>query len=307
MKAALFTQYGAPEVLQLSTIEKPVPKKNELLIRVQAASVTAGDVRVRSSDFPTLVWLPARFIFGLFKPKKKILGHEFAGIVEAVGSEVSQFKIGDEVMGTTTMLNTGSYAAYMCIPEQWKSGVVGLKPSNLSFNESATLPIGGMTALFLLKKAKIKAGHKVLIYGASGSVGSYAVQIAKHFGAYVTGVCSTRNMEMVQSLGADEVIDYTKTDFSELEEQYDIVFEAVGKTSKSKAKQVLKKGGAYVSIHMLTSESKENLAELKKLVEQGALTPYIDRTYPLDQIVEAHQYVDTGRKRGNVVIEVHAE
>ncbi|MEO1654480.1 MAG: NAD(P)-dependent alcohol dehydrogenase, partial [Bacteroidota bacterium] len=216
MKAALYTKYGSPEVLEIREMDKPQPKDNEVLVKIHAATVTSGDVRLRASDFPALFWLPARLMFGLFSPRKKILGHELAGVVEAVGKEVDKFKVGEEVFGTTTMLPTGSYAEYISLPESWKQGVLALKPKNVSFKESAALPVGGMTALFLLEKGKIASGQKVLIYGASGSVGSYAVQLAKHFGATVTGVCSTANLEMVKSLGAAQVIDYKKEDYSAL-------------------------------------------------------------------------------------------
>ncbi|MEM9340983.1 MAG: NAD(P)-dependent alcohol dehydrogenase, partial [Bacteroidota bacterium] len=237
MKAAVYTSYGSPNVIKLTEVKKPLPKENELLVKVHAATVTAGDIRLRASDFPPLYWLPARLIFGLFKPKKKILGHEFAGVVEAIGSKVTQFSQGDKVFGTTTMLATGSYAEYLCVPESWKSGVVALKPENLSFEESAALPIGAMTALFLLKKAKVEKSKKVLVYGASGSVGSYAIQLAHHLGKSVTGVCSTKNVDMVKSLGADKVIDYKNEHYATLDRDFDIVFDAVGKTTRSTAKK----------------------------------------------------------------------
>lgn len=304
MKAVVYSSYGSPDVLQLSEVAKPEPKPNELLVKVFAASVTAGDVRLRASDFPPLFWLPARLMFGLFKPKKKILGHEFAGVVEAVGSKVTTFASGDEVFGTTTMLTTGSYAEYLCVPESWKSGVVAKKPESLSFDESATLPVGAMTALFLLKKAKIDKSKKVLVYGASGSVGSFAVQLAHYFGKSATGVCSTSNVEMVKSLGAIEVIEYNKQDYSALDEEFEIAFDAVGKTNKSTANRVLKKNGSFVSINMITSEKHDVLLELKRMADEGHLKPYIDKTYSLDQIVEAHEYVDSGRKRGNVAIKI---
>lgn len=305
MKAAVYTSYGSPSVLKFAEIEKPVPKANEILVKIHAATVTAGDIRLRASDFPPLFWLPARLIFGLFKPKKTILGHEFAGIVEAVGDKVSKFTIGDEILGTTTMLYTGSYAEYVCVPEVWKSGVVAKKPKNFSFEESAALPVGAMTALYLLKKAKIDESKKALIYGASGSVGSYGIQLAHHLGKSVTGVCSTSNIDMVKYIGADEVIDYKKQDYKTLSQDFDIVFDAVGKMSKTTAKKVLKKDGVYVSINMLTSEKLEDLLEIKQMAEVGKLKPFIDKIYSLDQIVEAHEYVDSGRKRGNVVISVN--
>lgn len=304
LKAAVHIKYGPPEVLKVTDVEKPTPKANELLIKVHAATVTSGDVRLRASDFPALFWLPARLMFGLFRPKKQILGHELAGVVEAVGNTVTQFKVGDEVVGTTTMLGTGSYAEYICLPERWKHGVVFYKPKNLSFKEAAALPVGGMTALFLLEKAKIKAGMKVLIYGASGSVGSYAVQVAKNFDATVTAVCSGANIEMVKSLGADETIDYKKEDFIQKRASYDIVFDAVGKISKSQAKKVLSSTGAFVTVKMLTSEKTEHLKKLVEWAEAEKIYPFIDKEFSLENIVEAHRYVDTGRKRGNIVLNV---
>ncbi|MDT7829563.1 NAD(P)-dependent alcohol dehydrogenase [Pricia sp. S334] len=308
MKAAIYNKYGPPNVITLAEVEKPRPKDDEILIKIHAATVTSGDVRLRGSDFPPLFWLPARLIFGLFKPKKKILGHELAGSIEAVGKNVSKFKIGDHVFGTTTMLKKGSYAEYICLPQEWKHGVVEKKPENLSFKEAAALPVGAMTAMFLLEKAYlslgIKKGRKVLIYGASGSVGSYAVQIATRQGATVTGVCSGSNFEMVKSLGAENVIDYKKEDYSILEEKFDIVFDAVGKTTKSKAKKVLNTKGAFVSVKMLTKEKSDSLKRIKNLAEEKKLKPFIDRIFTLDEIVSAHEYVDSGRKRGNVVIDI---
>lgn len=305
MKAIIYKKYGSPEVLHLTECEKPTPKYNEILVKIHAASVTSGDVRLRASDFPPLFWLPARLIFGLFKPKKKILGHELAGVVEATGKDITKFKVGDKVFGTTTMLKGGSYAEYICLPEEWKHGVVALKPTNLNFKESAALPIGSMTALFLLEKAKIKNGQKVLVYGASGSVGTYAVQLAVHFGTSVTGVCSTSNLDMVKSIGADHLIDYTKEDYSQLSNEFDIVFDAVGKTTKSKARKILKKNGVFVSIGMMTDEKDEHLLYIKELAEKRELKPVIDRYYPLEDMVDAHKYVDQGHKKGNVVIEIN--
>ena len=304
MKAVIYEDYGPPEVLKLKQIEKPQPKENEILVKIHAATVTSGDVRLRSSDFPPLFWLPARLIFGLFKPKKKILGHEFAGVVEETGKNVSKFNVGDEVFGTTTMLKTGSYAEYICLPEKWKGGVLNLKPQNLSFHEAAALPVGAMTAIYLLEKAKLKNGQNVLIYGASGSVGSYAVQIATQKGSRVTGVCSTSNFEMVRSLGTENIIDYKKEDYSEGNEKFDIIFDAVGKTTKSKAKKVLKTGGAFVSIKTITKEKDENLKLIKEMAEKGNLKPFIDRHFNIEEIVKAHEYVDRGRKKGNVVIDI---
>jgi NADPH:quinone reductase-like Zn-dependent oxidoreductase len=215
MKAVVYEKYGLPEVLKLKDIEKPKPKNDEILVKIHAATVTSGDVRLRSSDFPPLFWLPARLIFGLFKPKKRILGHELAGIVEEIGKNVTKFNIGDSVFGTTTMLNTGSYAEYICLPQKWKNGVIELKPENLSYHEAAALPVGAMTAIYLLEKANFKNGQNVLVYGASGSVGSYAVQIANQKGSKVKGVCSSSNFEMVKSLGAESLIDYKKDKYFE--------------------------------------------------------------------------------------------
>ena len=304
MQAAIYKKYGPPEVVQLTDIPKPQPKANELLVKVHTATITAGDARLRASDFPTLFWLPARFIFGLFAPKKQVLGHEFAGVVEAIGAEITEYQVGDAVLGTTTMLRSGSHAEYICVPESWKQGVVGHKPEALTFAQAAALPVGGMTALYLWEKAKLAAGQEVLVYGASGSVGSYAVQLAKHFGATVTGVCSTRNLDMVKAIGADTVIDYTQEDYSQGAKQFDTVFDAVGKTSKSAAKKVLKPGGVFIGVNKITFESKEHLRTLITLAAQGKLTPFIDRSYFFEEIVAAHRYVDSGRKRGNVAIHI---
>lgn len=307
MKAAVYKRYGAPEVIELAEKEKPSPGDRELLIKVTASSVAAGDVRVRASDFPPFFWLPARLIFGLFRPKKQILGHEFSGIVEEVGAGVTRFKAGDAVFGTTTLLRQGAYAEYVCVPQTSKHCVLAAAPQGLDLKQAAAIPIGAMTALFLLEKAGLTRGQKILIYGASGSVGTYAVQMARHFGVEVTGVCSTSNVELVTSLGAASVIDYKKQDYTREGPVYDGVFDAVGKTSKTNAKSVLKKGGRYVSINMFTSEKTEKLEEIRALTESGALRPVIDREYPLDQIVEAHRYVDSGRKKGNVIINLNEE
>ncbi|MBD0779972.1 NAD(P)-dependent alcohol dehydrogenase [Maribacter sp. ANRC-HE7] len=304
MKAVVHEKYGSPKVLMIKDKKKPKPKTDEILVKIHAATVTSGDIRLRGSDFPPLFWLPARLIFGLFAPKKKILGHELAGIVEEIGQSVTEFNVGDSVFGTTTMLNTGSYAEYICLPQKWKHGVVALKPENLGYQEAAALPVGAMTAMYLLEKANLKHGQNVLIYGASGSVGSYAVQITNQKGSRVTGVCSTPNFGMVKSLGAESLIDYTKVDYSDGNEKFDIVFDAVGKTSKAKAKKVLKPGGNFVSIKMLTKESNEHMRLIKEMAEKGELKPFIDRYYTLDEIVKAHEYVEQGKKRGNVVISI---
>lgn len=304
MKAAIYKKYGPPEVLKIMEVEKPHPKANEILVRIHAATVTSGDVRLRGSDFPPLFWLPARLIFGLFKPKKKILGHELSGVIEDKGRNVTKFDIGDSIFGTTTMLPYGSYAEYICLPQEWKHGVVDFKPVNLSFKEAAALPIGAMTAMYLLEKGNLNRGQNVLIYGASGSVGSYAVQLAKQQGSTVTAVCSSSNFEMLKSVGADSLIDYKKNDYSLYKNKFDIVFDAVGKTTKSKAKKVLSKGGKFVTVQMLTKEKSEHLQKIKELAEKGELTPLIDRSFRIDEIVKAHEYVDLGHKRGNVVVEI---
>ncbi|MFT5647849.1 MAG: NADPH:quinone reductase-like Zn-dependent oxidoreductase [Aureispira sp.] len=304
MKAVIYKKYGPPSVLKLVDMAKPQPKDNEILVKICATTVTSGDARLRSSNFPALAWLPVRLMYGLFKPRKEILGHELSGIVEEVGKDVTKYKVGDEIFATPTMLRTGSYAEYICIPEERKKGELALKPKNLSFKEAAALPVGGMTALFLLNKAKLSKGQEVLIFGASGSVGSYAIQIAKEQDANVVVVCSGSNFEMVKSLGADSAIDYKKEDYSLCEKKFDIVFDAVGKTSKSTAKKVLKKGGHFVSVNSLTTPKQEDLNRLKELAENGKLKPYIDKSFPLSEIMAAHEYVDQGRKKGNVVIDL---
>lgn len=304
MKAAVYQSYGSPSVLKIQNIEKPQIKANELLVKIAYSTVTSGDTRLRSSNFPPLFWLPARLIFGLFKPKKQVLGHEFAGVVTEVGSEVKNYAIGDRVFGTTTILKGGAYAEYVALPEKWKNGVIAPLPKELEFQEAAALPIGGMTASYLLEKAQIKAEEKILIYGASGSVGSFALQLAKHKGAVVSTFSSASNFSWLKALGADALYDYADFDFDNFSEGYDIVFDAVGKLGKSRAKSLLNKGGRFVSVEMLTKERENDLKELGNLAAVGHLKAYIDRSYTLSEIVEAHRYVDSGRKRGNVLIEI---
>ena len=305
MKAIVATKYGGPEVLQLQEVEKPLPQDNEILIKVHATTVTAGDHRMRSFDVPPLFWLPARITLGFTKPKQPIFGIELAGEVEATGKAVTRFKAGDQVFASTLTENFGAYAEYKCIPE---GAMVAKKPVNITYEEAAAIPIGATTALRLLRKGNTLAsvrGQKVLIYGASGSLGTYAVQLAKYFGAEVTGVCSTSNLDMVKCLGADHVIDHTKEDFSAIEERYDVIFDTVGKFPRSKYSKVLTPNGIYVTIAKLDSkESMENLIFIKELIEAGEIKAVIDRCYPLELMVEAHRYVDGGHKKGNVVVTV---
>jgi NADPH:quinone reductase-like Zn-dependent oxidoreductase len=302
MKAIVATQYGGPEVLQLKVVQKPTPKANEILIKVHATTVTAADFRMRSFTVPAAVWIPARLALGITKPRQPIFGSELAGVVEAVGKDVTRFKVGDQVFASTLTENFGGYAEYKCLPEK---AMIAIKPNNVTYEEATAMPIGATTALRLLRKGNIQRGQKVLIYGASGSVGTYAIQLAKYFGAEVTGVCSTSNIEMVKSLGADHVIDYTKEDFSAMEERYDVIYDTVAKFPKSQYAKVLAPNGTFVSMAKLdTKESMDNLIFIKELIEKGEIKAVIDRCFPLEDMVEAHRYVDTGRKKGNIVITV---
>ncbi len=298
MRAIVATKSGPPDVLELREVEKPAPGAGEVLIRVRAATVTTGDVVTRK--IPRLAYLPLGLLMGL--KRKQTPGHEFAGEVEAVGAGVTRFAVGDRVFGTTTGLSAGANAEYVCLPAD---GTLAAIPDGASYEQAAAVPVGGMTALYFLRQGNIQAGQKALIYGASGSVGSFAVQLAKHFGAEVTGVCSTANVDMVRSLGADKVVDYKTEDFTASGERYDLIFDAVGKISRSDYEAALAPDGAFVTVGKGTaSESADDLALLGGLIAAGELTAAIDRRYPLDQAAEAHRYVETGRKKGNVVIVV---
>jgi NADPH:quinone reductase-like Zn-dependent oxidoreductase len=308
MRAIVYTKYGSPEVLELKEVEKPTPNDNEVLIKVHATTVHRGDTRMRSLNIPGPRWqvLFARIFLGIRKPKKTILGMELSGKIEAVGKNVTLFEEGDEVFATTLWAGLGGYAEYKSMPED---GAIAIKPSNMTFEEAAVIPSGGITTLNIIRKANIQNGQKVLIYGASGSVGTFAVQLAKSLGAEVTGVCSTTNLEMMKSLGTDKVIDYTKEDFTQNSIKYDVIFDAVAKIPPKQAKKSLKKTGIYLNIHtssdkIKTKEASSLLKDLKEMIEAGKIKSVIDRCYPMDEIVEAHGYVDKGHKKGNVVIKV---
>lgn len=317
MKAAVYQQYGAPEVLQIQELTKPSPKSNEVLIRIRATAVTSGDCRLRAAD-PFAV----RFFFGLFSPSKKVLGEDLSGEVEAVGSAVTRFKPGDQVFGAAGM-GFGAHAEYICLPE---NGAIDFKPENMTHEEAAASVFGGATAYHFVKKANIQPGQKVLVYGASGAVGSAAVQLARYFGAEVTGVCSGANAAMVKNIGATDVIDYTQTDFSKTGKTWDVVYETVNKAPVSSCFAAVKNGGTLLLGAAMLPEmmrgkwaslgsgkkviagvafaTPESIAFLRKLMAEGHFKPVIDRQFPLAQIADAHRYVDMGHKKGNVAIAV---
>ena len=321
MKAIVCTRYGPPDVLQLKEIEKPSPKDNEVLVRVHATTVTAGDCGLRSLKFPLLYRLLVRVGFGFRGPRRKILGQELAGEIEAVGNAVKLFRKGDQVFAWTGF-HLGGYAEYACLRE---GGVLATKPANMSYDEAACLPVGGLEAWRLLRKGSVQSGEKVLINGAGGSIGSFAVQIAKYYGAEVTGVDSSGKLDMLRSIGADHVINYTQADFTQNGETYDVIFDVIGKSSFSHSMRSLSQNGRYLLgnpklLHMVRggwiswrsnkkvifggSGQKEDLQGLKELVETGKIRSVIDRRYPLEQMTEAHRFVDAGQKIGNVVITV---
>jgi NADPH:quinone reductase-like Zn-dependent oxidoreductase len=328
MKAAVFTQYGPPEVFQIKDVEKPTPKDNEVLIRVRANAINFGDTLARDFasitparfSMPVFLWLPSKIVFGFTKPRLHILGSEFAGVVEAAGSAVTLYKPGDAVFGYRGQ-NMGANAEYICMAE---NGMIAKMPSNVTYEEAATIPYGALTAMSLLRKAHIERGQKVLINGASGSIGSYALQLARYYGAEVTGVCGTARIEFVKSLGADHVLDYTREDFTRRDETYDLIFDVPGKSSFGRCKRVLNPNGRYLLasfktkqlvqmlwtsirggkkvICALSSETPADLQTIRELVEAGVLKTAVDRGYPLEQIAEAHHYAESSQRRGNVVL-----
>ncbi|MDR2496718.1 MAG: NAD(P)-dependent alcohol dehydrogenase [Tannerellaceae bacterium] len=322
MKAIICTKYGSPQVLQMQDVPKPAPKDHEALIKNVATTVTVADCRVRGFDVPASFWLPAKLALGFSKPRQPILGNELSGIVEAVGKKVSRFKVGDKVFAFSAH-KFGAYSEYTCVDE---NACIALKPENMSFEQSAALSFGGITALHFLRKANIAQGDKILIYGASGSVGTYVVQIAKFLGAEVTGVCSSGNLELVRTLGADSVVDYTVSNIAELSDKFDVIFDTVGKMDGAQFLKIIKPGGRYIHLvaplltalkirlQLLSSKIKfvggtyqattEHINAIKKMAEYSVIKPVIDRQYSFDEIASAHEYVDKGHKKGNVTIRI---
>ena len=302
MKIITYEKYGPPEVLQIREVPKPEPQHNEILVKIIATTLHRGDTRMRSLSIPGSIFekVMGRIFIGITGPKRKILGMELAGIVESIGEDVTEFKIGDKVFASME-LRFGAHAEYACLPED---GIVALKPSNMLFEDAAPVPASGCAALIYLRDTgKIKDNDRVLINGASGALGTYGVQIAKYFGSEVTGVCSTANLELVTSLGADHVIDYTKEDFTQSEKQYDLIFDTVSMSSKSECQKILAPNGRYIRTSG-PNPKREDLLFLKNIIEAGKMKTVIDRRYSLDEIVEAHRYVEKGHKKGNVIINV---
>ena len=304
MKAVIYEKYGPPEVLQFREVEKPIPKDNEVLIKVIATTLHRGDIRMRKLDVPGSLFekVMGRMVLGITGPRRKILGMELSGEIESTGKNVTKFREGDQVFASTYEgLRFGAHAEYVCLPED---SLIALKPENMTHEEAAPVPSSGIAALIYLRDTgKVQTRKKVLINGASGSLGTYGVQIAKHYGAEVTGVCSATNIELVKSLGADHVIDYTVEDFTEGKERYDLVFDAVSMSSKAQCQKVLNPGGNYIQTSG-PNPKQEDLVFLKTLIEEGKLISVIDRSYPFDQIIDAHRYVEKGHKKGNVIIKM---
>lgn len=302
MKALICTRYGPPEVLQLQEIPKPIPKNDQILVKIIATAVNSGDARVRSLRVKGFMRVVMRLVLGISKPRKPILGTVFSGVVETVGKNVFKFKAGDKVFGMTGF-NFGTYAEYIAVNQN--SNVMEM-PENATFEEAAAIIFGGHTAIYFLNKAKIddKPGKKVLIIGATGSVGSAAIQIAKHYQADITAVCSSKGQKLVHELGVSKIILYDQEDFTKQEEKFDIIFDAVGKSDTKQCEKLLDANGIYKNVNVYASETKQQLQLLKELFEKGALKPVIDKTFQMHEIREAHSYVDTGRKKGNVVLKI---
>lgn len=330
MKAIIATKYGAPDVLQLKEVAKPTPKDNEVLVKIHAVSINFGDLLVRNFNkvtprnfsMPGILWIPTRLALGIRKPRQPIFGSEFSGVIESVGKDVTRFNAGDQVFGYRSM-NMGANAEYLAVGE---NSLIAPKPDNMSYEEVATIPYGALTALNLLRKMDIKAGQKVLINGASGGIGSFAVQLAKSYGADVTGVCGSQRVDMVKALGADKVIDYTKEDFTQNGETYDLIFDVIRKSSFARVKNSLTQNGRYLlaSFKMkqlfqmlwtsrfskkkvvcaISGENLQDLLHIKDLIEDGTIKTVIDRCYPLEQTADAHRYIESGDKKGHVVVTV---